>query len=247
MDLWATRLLCVKKDPINKYVQNGLVRHYDGIKNTLSGHSSNTTTWYDLQGNANLSAENITLGSGMYWMNNCFCVDNGNDHANWKASRSSLTVMSTITMSVYFNVDYTDGYINVIQYPLNDLLRIGFMPYVNSSLIVMANGIESNSGIMAMISDFGSNKTGITATYNFNTGLIQIYVNGVLTNSESGPSASPYIDDEDYFRLMNSGSGGTPDGNVLWGKMYNAKIYNRILTSAEIKKNYDVDVARFNS
>ena len=54
---------------LGDYVQDGLMLHYDAVKNTKNGHDKNSNTWYDLSGNNNNGTlhEAIWTEDGLYF------------------------------------------------------------------------------------------------------------------------------------------------------------------------------------
>ena len=80
----------------------------------------------------------------------------------------------------------------------------------------------------------------IVATCDANTYIIRLYVNGVLNATGNG-TTSP-IDPGGIFTFSKFGSSGSFH---LAGTLYNFKVYNRALSAAEIKQNFEATRDRY--
>lgn len=77
--------------------------------------------------------------------------------------------------------------------------------------------------------------------------VFKFYVNGCLVDKYISPSGIKYPDDNTILML-----GANPGGNVATsvffnGSIYSVRVYDRALNEAEIKYNYMIDSARYNS
>lgn len=259
MDLWATRLLCLKKKyTIDDYVQNGLIRHYDGIQNTRSGHSNSTTMWHDLASSKDLEwySGSLSNENGAVWTDNSFHLFNSwnsNDYYHWMADgvSSDNVRLTQLTMSAVFDVDFTAQQNYLMSYPMSCILTLNVAIQGNQvGLGFTGVGTSYDDYVFYIMDATPTTKIHLTVTASLLNGQVKMYVNGNFVAETTETVYSTQLNNNEYLRLMNAGNASNPGAFLYFnhkGNMYNAKIYNRILTSAEIKKNYDVDVARFNS
>ena len=78
---------------LDDYVQDGLMLHYDAVKNTKNGHDKSSTTWYDLSGNNN----NGTLNGNVTWTEDGLYFDGTDDWVSiGKMNYDNITIEAVI-------------------------------------------------------------------------------------------------------------------------------------------------------
>ena len=83
---------------LGDYVQDGLMLHYDAVKNTKNGHDTNATEWYDLSGNNN----NGTLKGNVTWTEDGLYFDGIDD---WVSIGEMNYDNITMEIVISFNKD----------------------------------------------------------------------------------------------------------------------------------------------
>ena len=207
----------LNENTILDYVSNGLVLLLDGVKNTRSGHSTNTSIWEDLSGNNNdFTLENVVSNSNnMYF--------NGNDSKMY--SEKALDVVS---VEIVLELEEKNGYVYIASFGSNSKS--------------MAWSVESDKGFSLghmKKKYFVENlykKNSISVQYNPDLMYLnsEKLTNNLAIESWGAPSSYPIA-----FGFYGN------NGYRMKGKIYSIRIYNRALTQDEINHNYIVDKARF--
>ena len=210
---------------------NGLVLYLDGINNTGSGHSSNASIWKDLSGR-----ENNGSVSGGTWDDNSLYFDGVNDWVNCGEINSDyMTLEATMSanktgqsMVALGNIEAGGGAVGVTA--AGSLFG---QFYINSAYqqLTKSGGFNLNQIYHVVVTYDGANE--------------RYYVNGDLVNEFEellGVIKAPASN-----TVMALGTNPGPSGNVesFNGRIYEAKIYNRGLTSAEVLKNYNYEKERY--
>jgi hypothetical protein len=211
-------------------VQNGLVLALDAAdKNSYVGSG---TSWSDLSGNANTGT--LTNGPTFSGGNGGVIVfDVTNDYINIP-NNSSFNVTDNISVEMWVRIETTQA---------NNL---GFLiKYANGYLFYVINGkfrFDSRNGDGTYYTTIGTTniQDGVWKyLVGQKSGLsYKVYVNGVLEGSTTANSVGNIASNVD-LRL------GTDDGTYLNGRIGTFKIYNRVLSAAEILQNYNVQKTRF--
>ena len=232
----------------DRYVQSGLIAHFDGLENTAYGaqHSDTATQWTSITGTVSnlkfsFSGRNSSVGSwrpdGRYFDGN----SKGATTANITLG-DVWTVQATTTMNL--NQQLTNKTSPASQYP-----------------IVLA---ASDDSISAYLNNNGSR----TTTLNFKDNYNKISTRPTIT-SFGGRYLTAACDrtgtKKTYFTQSatalgggtSNGSGnvtvpalqycigGTDDNHYMKGTMHSLRIYSRLLTDAEMAQNIAVDEVRF--
>ena len=219
-------------------IQDGLVLCLDASdKNSYPGSG---TTWYDVSGNGN----NGTLNNGPTFDSGnggAIVFDGTNDYISLNSNPS---VLSQITFEAWVNLDVSNitgtfvvGHIAGIEsryrfiYDTNNFYWV--CSTVNNGWYTTGTSIGFDTG--ASLSNITYHVVG---TYNgsFNS----LYVNGNLKTT--GSAISGNIQSGGTFYIGNS-----LVSNIAYpkGKGYTCRIYNRALSSSEIKQNYNSQKSRF--
>lgn len=229
------------------YVQDGLYYQLDGIENAGRGvHSSAATTWTDLTGNGH-DATFLNAASGLVWQDDAAYLY-GKTH-DGMAKIAGLPSMTAFTFEIVNRMDSRDDYarlydteayfggssakrfaalFNTANFPSSMSFQIG-----SNSAINYSNIPASSNAVRA----FSVRPTAYSSGYS-----AKVYVNGVFVQTANqpdptAPQTTTYIDVANRSNSPNRGFDGA---------VYAIRVYNRILTDAEIAANYAIDKARFN-
>ncbi len=203
------------------YVTDGLVVHYDAIKNTAMGHSASSTIWKDLSGNGNDG--NLMNFSSNSWKDNSLTFDGVDDYL------SNIVISNTegLTFQVVMKNNVTSQYRNI---------------YDRYSGQVPMLWINPNSKF-----EFSANHDWGTLAQDYNTRLISVTNAMTKTTSNMSINGVKVIQDfnhtkevEGTYQLFNRNGGQTYQGEI-----YSLRIYKKCLTDAEVQKNYEIDKLRF--
>ena len=224
------------------YIQSGLILHYDGINNTGNGHSSSATSWKDLSGNGNDGAVH-----GGTWSDNYINLDGTDDYIE----KNGITGTNTFTVELIakdagtVDANYgslfminpwsgtsTDSSIQVFIDRRTDSTRkpIGriFVPKTSEDTYREISCSGYYQGSSYVISKSNS--------------IIKFYDQG----SVLGTNTQQDFIDRLNFNTINFQIGRWyGNAKFVMEKVYAFRIYNRALSDAEIKQNYNVDKARF--
>lgn len=220
---------------INKYATNDLIHFWDGINNTLNGHDSSTTTWYDLIGTNNL----VNTNTGTYTWD-----ESGVNFANTKNQEFEGAETSDKcggkTIEVVFTPSASQTSIVAVPFydSSNATQAFGKITLFNDNTFNV-KGESSNtyaSGLSAM-TDIRS----ISASFTDDTTINKAYSNGT---SRSSSAYTHSLSNSTTNMVLGSGEKGINNYRFS-GKVYAIRIYDRILTDAEVASNYAIDVARF--
>ena len=213
-----------------KIVTSGLVLCLDA--GNSKSYPGTGTTWNDLSGNNN----NGTLTNGPTYSSSnkgSIVFDGTNDYVVMSIA-SSIPIEGPGTIDVWGSYSAVSSFYNLISLSLSvDALQIG----------VFSNGgkVWKYGGAVLLTYTIPVVNAITNWTLTFNGANLSMYINGVLNNSTT--TAVNQTGSSPTIRLATYNSGGS---QALNGKIYSARIYNRILTSTEILQNYNATKGRFN-
>lgn len=225
------------KEGIVDYVYNGLILHLDAINNTLDGHNSNSTTWYDLSGNnKNATLYNCTINDN--------CIEfNGTSSYGTLPLGSLGNWGQATTIEVFAKVD--NQCIIIADKPSDSFRAIATRETANK---LAQCTIRDNDPVQNMFNS-PINVIGNNILYSFvwdgsNYSNTKAYTNSLISNklSETGGYSNSQAEYVTIGRRFYH-AGGTWS---MKGKIYSIRVYNRELTQEEINNNYNVDIKRFN-
>jgi hypothetical protein len=118
------------------------------------------------------------------------------------------------------------------------------MTYKNSSRYGLWLGFNTSNYEALINVDINDNiNKMLTGSWNRTTGEVRLYVNGILTSSiNTGQTSAIALADglitvgAEYHSLGNNGFGGN---------IYNAQIYNRVLSDTEVAQNFQAYRGRY--
>ncbi len=209
-------------------VTNGLVAQFDGKHNTKAGQDKNSTTWYDLAGNNNItgipndgtnyfSDEGLVLDTKQYTLS-----DTINNTVNGAEFTVELALGDLVSKGRSFNtfINCPNDNFSFFRRCSNDEMEFKFQ----------ANGGSSRPKVSHGLNSFQDSTVAITYKKG---GYVTIYVDGTqmaqveCPNSEmnaNGLFLGHEADDKNYQTTIRA-----------------FRVYNRELSASEIKTNVKVD------
>ncbi|TAN33234.1 hypothetical protein EPN28_02785 [Patescibacteria group bacterium] len=208
---------------------------------TFDGADVTTNTTTDKSGNGNNGARGVgtTVATGKLGQAMKF---NGSTESILVTDSPSLSITDKITISAW--AKWTTGGSDSDAYLLSKGTdKYNFLIYaVDAGKMTFLISALSPSTTLKTVGAYNNNKWHLfTGTYDPNGGTnnIKIYVDGVLEN-QATKTGSP-SDDANGLGIGRYGTGG----NYRWnGSIDDARVYNRVLTAAEVMQLYKMGVAK---
>ncbi len=233
-------------------VTNGLVLYLDAAnpKSYING----TTNWRDMAGSVYLGTltNGPTFNSDNY---GSIVFDGANDYVNsstypvtstFSFYTGSFSLEATVRPTNYQTASYF-GLVNMIMIKGNSASTINYSTQVTSDTsvsFIKRGSAESLQYTTFTVPSMLNKISNIVFTVNPTGTTVTCYLNGNLIGSAAitGTPIEPSSNDT----LRFSGISTTGLGTQFIGNIYNAKIYNRTLTAAEVQQNYNALKPRFN-
>lgn len=217
--------------PMADYTTDGIIAYYDAENNMGNGHSDTTNIWKDLTGNKNdakLNDFNFNEESG--WREKAIQLDTENSNMSYPVSipaSSSMSVEIVLTEVSYGNIDILDADKGWSSFSAHTYDGDGSF-YIGGNY----NSSEKNRFTPTDINyKLPLNKPVLlTYTYNANTNVARVYINGEKKAEKVFVTAP-----EEITSFATSGQ----------GQYHRVSIYNKELTQEEITSNCEVDKYRF--
>lgn len=224
------------------YITRGMVLWCDGIDNTENGHDASVTTWKDLTGNGydliNVGSKDSTTPATTVqgvWTENGITLNNAASQFVRSVEAFDLGVDRTLEMCVTSEGDnYAEiGLVHAERYKYRTSQYSGWFLISKED----ASGYIITPQVIPPTAIGESFTVAITRKYNATTNktVYDVYYNGKSMSSTSvdgdyrkGDSSILLFDDEKGHMTIHS-----------------VRLYNRVLTAAEIDNNYWQDKARF--
>jgi hypothetical protein len=204
----------------------------------VDGTRSNAQALLDLSNN-----NTITLNSLVYNSNNTF---NFNGTTNYILGTNNCGLADSITLSAWIKNTYTSGpHKTVICTDVSYQYGAKLMCYKNTERYGLWLGFGSTNYEAFFSQNINDNTIKmLTASWERSTGIVKLYINGNLTSTiNSGQTSGIALNDGkiciggDYYSI---GDSTNYEGNI-----YNTQIFNRVLSSAEVKQNFNALRGRF--
>ena len=210
-------------------VESGLILYLDA--GNVASYPGSGTVWTDLSGSGN----NGTLTSGPTYSS----LDGG--YINFDGSNDSIvlpaitpTTAATFNAWIYINGSNANyGVIFSNWGSGGNAYFIGTNPTPNESSIT----VYFNDSSIFTITSLSLN-TWMMFTVTHNNASAVAYINGVQTNSGNSTLASA-------TNVSSIGYDTSRNGYPFKGKISQALIYNRALSAAEVKQNYNALTSRY--
>jgi hypothetical protein len=219
-------------NPIPRIDADGLAFYVDA--NQPTSYPQTGTSWYDMSGFGN----NGTLTNGPTWNSNgWFGFDGADDFVNC-GNGSSLNILRTVTMELWFNVSgFGSPWTNVFG-KMNadgDSSTRCYTAFINSSGYV--HFVTADTSGQEHLDSTNFINTGRwyhwIGTIDRNTGVLKQYVNSTL-NTTGTVRTTDIVTNSDPLRIGYAGNYYERyNGLVSFGR-----IYSKALTQTEIKQNY---------
>ena len=230
----------LKYEPSNYAARENLLLQLDGIRNVglLKAHDSTATTWVNLVNpstSATLTQYKSNTGSSA-WRDNAYYLD-GNKY--WQTGALAGSANTTIEVAGNLSLAALENYVNYIS-RVNSTDHGIWIQKNATTLWWKTNGDSigfagGNAGRPSVANWDGK---GFTAVLDTAQGLF--YKDGI--------AGAPISRDTKHSDLATSKYNIGCSYNTSYvakGTYYAVRIYNRALTAAEVKQNYDLDQIRF--
>ena len=234
---------CVRGYTIDDYVTEGLVVHYDGIYNMGkdTDHNNEATTWKNLASN---TYDGI-LYNGASFVHNALLLDGKKawvDIGFIDYPAITIEVVTEILSMEEIEDDYAPFRYEKIIIANYESGGYGINTYLSNESF--RGGVFKKDGYKYITRPYTLHqKTYLSLRANTDTFLFNKNEEKLASTKNDG---NPIQMADNTHLLM----GGQPAprgaiGSFYHGKIYAVRIYNRVLTDAEIKQNYQVDHNRF--
>lgn len=210
--------------PVDEYVTDGLILHYDAINNTGNGHSDTTTTWTDLSGNGS----DATVTGGM-WSDNYVRFTTSNNSNGIKTKSNFPINFSSKTFNIVFNLSQ----VSTVEalFGARTSTSNGFMLFnynVDNAFELDTIGGQTRVKLGNRLS--ANRNYNLTVT--FDNGIVKLYIDGALISTTSYTTGTINFP----LTVFTAGTRSNSLGNV-----YSVKVYDRALTEDEVLQNYNMD------
>ena len=237
----------------NDYASNGLVARFEANNNTGAGHDNSIGTWKDLSGNSHdATLSNFTGEETSGWTENSLIFDGVDDFATIQgldlSEYKDITICATYKVlsiptnkapavvssnadsegRIYFGYgsQYGANIANSNTYAMN-------YKSPNTWIYGEPNTVEENKVKNVIMTYMGQN----AKQYN------RIYCNNEMTTENQITMTTKWSEDAlDIGRAFGGNNTDHPYANI---QLYSLQIYDRALSKAEVKLNYEIDKARF--
>lgn len=206
---------------------------------------SNTQALIDAIGNNTLTATSLT-----YANNNTFSFDGSYSYLQ---SASNCGITGDVTLSAWIRPNrtgQTGPHSTVICTDVNYPYGAKLMNYKNNSRygiwLGWAGGGNINYEAFVGVNINDNTDKMLTASWTQSTGIAKIYLNGVLQSTQNtGITSAVALADGKITIGTDYNSIGSGTLNKYLGNIYQASIYNRTLTDAEVQQNFNATRSRY--
>ena len=225
--IFNLKLIAQTPPVINSHITSGLLLHLDA--GNSSSYSGSGNTWIDLSSSGNNGTSN---GATFNSTNKSFDLDGTDDYVGLSAVLSQGQAVYTI-----------EGYFKQDTQQTGVIFEQSGNSGTNNGARMMALS-DGYGGFNGRANDFHDNtpvKIGdwnywtITVDKNAGSNQIKVYVNGILQSQGNTSNGA---------NNLNVGTGSTKIGSqrgvseFFDGEIKTIKVYNRVLSAAEVKQNY---------
>ena len=215
-------------------VEDGLVLALDA--GNIRSYPGSGSSWNDISGNSN----NGTLTNGPTFSSadgGSILLDGTNDYVNG-VHNSQLDTTGSMTGACWFKLtDTASDWVRVLGKGDSTNRTFGLWYNTGSNTFLYQRYGSSNSNVSTTSFTIALNTWwNIVGTSSGSSHIL--YLNGEAVSS--GSTGSTFYSSTDPYAIGYAGIHSYHQGNVA-----NCKIYNRALTSAEVKQNYNAIKSRF--
>jgi len=218
------------------YVETGMVAFLDAIDNTGTGHSNTTKIWKDLTSNGN----DITLYNNPTWTNKSIEFNGIDSYGRMEGNANDL-YLNGLTLETRVKIKSLTQ-TDVQEFLGNwDTKGIG-IKYLNDGHFA-ADAYSNESWHNLVNTSLSNLDEYYTVTITFSNKEISLYVNGRQIATQN---ISDYPLDASLAPIAIGGN-PTVTGMESYNniEVQNIIMYDRALTSEEVQRNYNVDLARY--
>jgi len=206
-----------------------------------AGTRSTTQAILDMTGNNILTPVGLTYS----YDGSSFSFNNG---LNYIQSSSNCGITGSVTLTAFIKNSYsgTEPHKTVICTDVGYPFGVKLMSYKNTARYGIWLGFGGTTGYEAFVgTDINDNTIKmITGTWDQPSGIVNIYLNGVLQSSISTGQTSPVVLNDGKITI-----GGEYHSigfsSCYLGNIYNAEVYNRALSADEVKQIFNANRGRF--
>lgn len=230
VSMWSGARTPTAKD----YVQDGMLRLFDGIENSGFGVHRDGP-WFDL-----ITGKAATIGADSIW---------GDDHLSRTAKTNSAGNMAYLSVDAYNTMVRRFNTIEVVA----SFAETGYV-YTEQSYRFAANEWNRHSYIWyqngrVYLGHYSAKSISVPAGTKVSCCFTEELVNGEYVTTGAYLNGEP-TDSGAWANYYNSqitiaigGSNGS--GRAMLGDIYAIRTYSRVLTASEIAANYAIDKERF--
>lgn len=228
----------MKVDVANIQFETGSIAN-----NFVAGSRSTTGVIKDMTNTTTFTASSLTYDS-----NSAFSFDGSYGYVQ---SNSNCGITGSVTLSAWIKPSrsgQTGPHSTILCTDTGYPYGVKLMNYKNYTRCVLWLGFGGTTSYEASISnDINDNTTKmLTGSWDMSTGNVKIYINGVLQSTISTGYTTPVVLNDGKITLgtdyNNIGSGTL---NKYLGSIYSAQVYNRALSDAEVKQNFNALRGRY--
>lgn len=209
----------------------------------VNGSRSNTQAVLDLTGKNTITTTSLT-----YTSDGQFIFD-GN--SNYIRGTSNCGITGSVTLSAIIKPSYsgqTGPHSTILCTDVNYPNGAKLMNYKNTTRYGLWLGFGGVDNYEAFVGTDINNNTikMLTASWDQGTGIVNIYLNGVLQSSQSTGKTIPTVLADGLITLgTDYNSIGSAAKNKFLGNIYYASIHNRVLSPGEVAQQFNSTRSRY--
>ena len=224
-----------------RYIQDGLVAHWDGVENAGRGvHDPSATVWKDLVAGYEFNLNNVVVDADRMTFSGTISDGLVNSYGVLSASDTESTFVAAKngTMEVVFRSSSGAASQVFLQAPATSGIAFGIW---NTSLMLNFSSSVSSVNKAAFTFTSGTATNSVSVRYDA-CAPVSALANGLALDASSDKSYWSYPNGETQTFI---GARASRKNNPFAGSIYCIRLYNRRLTDDEIAANQSVDRKRF--
>ena len=223
-----------------RYIQDGLVAHWDGVENAGRGvHDPSATVWKDLVAGYEFNLNNVVVDADRMTFSGTISDGLINSYGVLSASDTESTFVAAKngTMEVVFRSSSGAASQVFLQAPATSGIAFGIL---NTSLMLNFSSVSSVDKA-AFTFTSGTATNSVSVRYDA-CAPVSALANGLALDASSNKTYWSYPNGETQTFI---GARASRKNNPFAGSIYCIRLYNRRLTDDEIAANQSVDRKRF--